>query len=336
MSAVLDRPAAPTAARTPDPLALDVAQRAQFARDVLAGLALPNKSVPCTWLYDHRGSALFEQITQTPEYYPTRNETWILERCAGQIGALAGPRAIVIELGSGSSRKTPLLLDALDAPAAYLPIDISGQYLAEAARALQARFPALPIVPIVADFTRLNTLPQLADHARGGRRVVFFPGSTIGNFAPEEASELLERIGRAVGPDALMIVGADSTHDPAVLIPAYDDVAGVTAAFDLNLLDRINRELGADFNLSAFRHEARWNAVERRVEMHLVSRYTQRVTLLGRSFRFAVGESLHTENSYKHGLVRFQAIVRRGGWQHRQLWMDGQWRFAVHVLERAR
>jgi dimethylhistidine N-methyltransferase len=214
-----------------------------------------------------------------------------------------------------------------------VPVDISAQFLAESVAALRARFPALPIEPLVADFTRITALPQLAQ--RPGRRVVFFPGSTIGNFTPEQAIGLLERIGHAVGTDALMVVGADSTRDPAVLIPAYDDREGVTAAFDKNLLVRINRELGADFNLSAFRHEARWNATEQRVEMHLVSLYTQRATLLGRSFRFAVGESIHTESSYKFSLVKFQAIARRAGWSHQQLWMDGQSRFAVHVLQRA-
>lgn len=310
-------------------------QRAQFARDVLDGLGQPHKSIPCTWLYDHRGSALFEQITEVPEYYPTRNETWILERCAGQIAAAAGANATVIELGSGSSRKTPLLLAALESPAAYVPIDISAEFLDESVAALQARFPQLRIEPLVADFTRLTALPQLA-RLPAGRRVVFFPGSTIGNLAPEQAVGLLDRIGQAVGPDALMVVGADSTQDPSVLVAAYDDQAGVTAAFDKNLLERINRELGADFSLGAFRHEARWNAAEHRVEMHLVSLRTQRVTLLGRSFRFALGESIHTESSYKYSLVRFQAIVRRAGWSHRQLWMDGQSRFAVHVLARDR
>lgn len=310
-------------------------QRAQLARDVLAGLGRPHKSIPCTWLYDHRGSQLFEQITQVPEYYPTRNETWILERCADQIARAVGAHATVFELGSGSSRKTPLLLDALDAPAAYVPIDISAQFLAESAAALRLRFPQLRIEPVVADFTRLTSLP-LADLPAGGRRVVFFPGSTIGNFMPDEACALLERIGRTMGPDALMVVGADSTRDPAVLMPAYDDGAGVTAAFNKNLLLRINRELGADFEPDTFRHEARWNSAEQRVEMHLVSLYTQRVTLLGRSFRFALGESLHTESSYKYSLMRFQAIARRAGWSHRQLWMDGQSRFAVHVLARGR
>jgi L-histidine N-alpha-methyltransferase len=342
MSAVLEdlAPAAPAAAAPPvaaaDPLGLDAAQRAQFARDVLAGLAQPHKSIPCTWLYDHRGSELFERITRVPEYYPTRNETWILERCAAQIAQLAGPHATVIELGAGSGRKTPLLLDALEAPAAYVPIDISAQFLAESVATLRARFPSLDIEPVVADFTRLTALPQVVQRRQTGRCVVFFPGSTIGNFTPEQAIGLLDRVGQAAGRDALLVIGADSTHDPAVLIPAYDDREGVTAAFDLNLLARINRELGADFNLSAFRHEARWNAAEQRVEMHLVSLYTQRVTLLGRSFRIAVGESIHTESSYKYGLVKFQAIAHRAGWSHRQLWMDGQSRFAVHVLERWR
>lgn len=334
MSAVFDVAARPDVAG-PDALHAQThaEQRAQFARDVLAGLGQPHKSIPCTWLYDHRGSALFEQITQVEEYYPTRNETWILERCAAQIAAAAGANATVIELGSGSSRKTPPLLGALESPAAYVPIDISAQFLAESVESLRALFPQLQIEPLVADFTRLTALPLLARWP-AGRRIVFFPGSTIGNFTPEQATGLLERIGQAVGDDALMVVGADSTRDPAVLVRAYDDAAGVTAAFNLNLLARINRELGADFNLGAFRHEARWNAAEQRVEMHLVSLYTQRVTLLGRSFRFVLGESLHTESSYKYSLVRFQAIARRAGWTHRQLWMDGQARFAVHVLAR--
>lgn len=321
------------------------ATRAAFARDVLAGLADAPKSIPCTWLYDHRGSELFEEITQLAEYYPTRTERLILERCAAQIAQAAGPGATVVELGSGSSRKTPILLGALEAPAAYLPIDISAEFLDQSVRVLQAHFPRLPIHPVVADFTQINALPELARVQRvqgargvegGGRRVVFFPGSTIGNFTPDDAVRLLDRIGQAVGPDALMVVGADPTHDPAVLIPAYDDARGVTAAFNKNLLVRINRELQGNFSLSAFRHEARFNTEHQRVEMHLVSRYTQRVTVMGRLFMFAAGESVHTENSYKYGLVKFQAMARRAGWSHRQFWVDGQSRFAVHVLERGR
>ena len=306
-----------------------------LARDVLSGLAQQHKSIPCTWLYDRRGCQLFEDITQQAEYYPARTERLILERCVAQIAQAVGPGATVVELGSGASRRTPLLLAALEAPASYVPIELSEQLLAESVRVLRAGFPHLPIHPVVADFAQLSNLPELARAPGGGRRVVFFPGSTIGNFTTDAAVALLERIGQAVGPEALMVVGADPTHDPAVLIPAYDDRRGVTAAFNKNLLTRINRELGADFSLSAFRHEARWHAQEQRVEMHLVSLYTQRVTLLGRSFGFAMGESIHTENSYKYGLVKFQAMARRAGWSHRQFWIDGQSRFAVHVLERA-
>ena len=328
MSAVFERAAA---ARTPAP-SVDPS----FAHDVLAGLSMAQKSIPSTWLYDHRGSELFEQITRLPEYYPTRTETWILRHCAAQIAGEAGRGALVVELGSGSSRKTPLLLRALDAPSGYVPIDISAQFLDESVQGLAREFSALPMWPVVADFTRLSSLPVLSRGAPGARRLVFFPGSTIGNFVPEAAVGLLERIGHAVGRGALMVIGADATQDPGVLIPAYDDAQGVTAAFDKNLLVRINRELEGDFSLSAFRHEARWDPHHQRVEMHLVSEYTQRVTVLGHAFRFAAGETLHTENSYKYGIVKFQALARRAGWAQKQLWMDAQSRFALHVLERVR
>jgi L-histidine N-alpha-methyltransferase len=293
-------------ARAPEPLrpATPARSAPSFEHDVMLGLTLRQKTIPATWLHDHRGSELFEQITQLDEYYASRNETRILERCAGQIAEAAGARSIVIELGSGSSRKTPLLLAALDAPQVHLSIDVSGPFLAES----------------------LAGLPS-------GRRILFLLGSTIGHFSPDEAVSLLTRIGRAAGPDALLIVGADTTQDPAVLIPAYDDRQGVTGAFNLNLLTRINRELGADFSPTAFRHEARFNAEQQRVEMHLVSTYTQRVTVCGHPFQFAMGESIHTGNAYKHGLLKFQHLAARAGWSHRQLWMDGQSRVAVHVLE---
>ena len=302
-----------------------------FARDVVAGLSAATKRLPCTWLYDHRGSELFEAITRVPEYYPTRTEILILQSCAGQIAALAGPRATVIELGSGSSRKTPLLLAALDAPALYMPVDISAQYLQESVQGLQVQFARLSMRPLVADFTRPLALPPR--HAGDGRRLVFFPGSTIGNFAPDAAVPLLRQIGQAAGAGALLVLGADATQDPAVLLPAYDDAQGVTAAFNKNLLVRINRELGADFDPEAFRHEARFDAAQRRVEMHLVSLREQRVRLLGRSIGFAAGESIHTENSYKHGPTRLEALAGRAGWTARQLWMDAHSRFAVHVFE---
>jgi len=308
-----------------------------FERDVLDGLSQRQKAVPSTWLYDHRGSELFEQITEVEEYYPTRNETQILKACGREIAEAAGPRAVVIELGSGSSRKTRLLLDALDVPQAYLPIDISEQFLNESVAELPSLYAGLRVMPIVADFTRLESLPELsllrAAGADPGRRVVFFPGSTIANFTPEDAVGLLRRVRRMAGPDVLLIVGADSTQDPKVLIPAYDDRDGVTAEFNKNLLARINRELAANFDLDAFDHQARFDAQQQRVEMHLVSRRPQRVTVGGRGFTFAAGESIHTENSYKHSLLKFQQLAARAGWTHLQRWIDGQARVALHVLE---
>lgn len=324
-------PLAPMHARWPRSVVMS------FARDVLVGMSQAQKSVPSTWLYDHRGSELFEQITQVQEYYPARNETQILRQCAPAIAEEAGPRAVVIELGSGASRKTRLLLSALDKPRAYLPIDISEQFLAESVAELAPMFAGLRVMPIVADFNRIESLPELAfldgPRADMGRRVVFFPGSTIGNFTPDEAVALLRRIRRVVGSGALLIVGADSTQDPEVLIPAYDDREGVTAQFNKNLLSRINRELSGDFDLDQFDHQARFDAQRRRVEMHLVSRVAQRVNVQGRGFDFRVGESIHTENSYKYSLLNLQQLAARAGWTQMQRWVDGQSRFAVHVLE---
>lgn len=308
-----------------------------FERDVLAGLAQAQKAIPSTWLYDRRGSELFERITRLDEYYPARSEQQILGSCVREIADAAGPRAVVIELGSGSSRKTRRLLDALDAPQAYLPIDISEQFLRESVADLPSRYAGMRVLPIVADFTRIEALPELAMPSAGGgdpgRRVVFFPGSTIGNFTPEAAVALLRRVRRLAGPAALLVVGADCTQDPAVLIPAYDDREGVTAEFNLNLLVRINRELMADFDRNAFRHEARYDAPHRRVEMHLVSRCAQHVSVRGRSFHFRAGESIHTESSYKYSLLAFQRLAARAGWVHAQRWVDAHSRFAVHVLE---
>jgi dimethylhistidine N-methyltransferase len=302
-----------------------------FARDVLDGLSRPVKQIPSLWLYDRRGSELFEQITALPEYYPARTEQWLLERCVGEIAAEAGPGATLIELGSGSSRKTRLLLAALERPSAYLPIDISEEFLLASAEAVREQFPDLHVAPLVADFSEPGALEF---PTRGeGRRLLFFPGSTIGNFTPDAAIALLQRLSASAGPGALLVIGTDANHDPASLVPAYDDAQGVTAAFNRNLLMRINRELGGDFSPDAFRHEARWDASRQRMEMHLVSEYTQRATVLGREFRFAMGESIHTENSYKYGVLRFQAMAGRAGWSHRQVWTDSNARFAVHVFE---
>jgi dimethylhistidine N-methyltransferase len=319
-------PAAPWAEATP---------AASFAADVAAGLALRHKAIPCTWLYDHLGSLLFERITQLDEYYLARSEQRLLECCAAPIAAAAGRGATVVELGSGACRKTATLLAALDAPQAYVPIDISAQFLHESVQSLRRRFATLPIEPLVADFNALQALPERVRARSGGRVVVFFPGSTIGNCAPEQAVSLLARIGQLAGPDALLVIGADTTQDASVLVPAYADRQGVTAAFNKNLLTRINRELQGNFSLSAFEHQARWNAALQRVEMHLVSLYSQRVHVLGQPCFFAMGESIHTENAYKHSLAGFEAMVTRAGWTPCQRWLDGQSRFAVHVLQRA-
>jgi dimethylhistidine N-methyltransferase len=301
-----------------------------FALDVLDGLAHRHRRIPCKWLYDHLGSALFEQITQQPEYYPTRCEIAILEQVAGQIGEAAGPRATLVELGSGSARKTPIVLRALDRPAAYVPVDVSESFLATTVRTIAAGFPRLQVTPCVADFTELTSLPP---DLPAGRRVVFFPGSTIGNFDPDAARALLARIGRVVGPGALMVVGIDHTRDPARMVRAYDDAAGVTAAFSKNLLVRINRELQGDFDVDAFHHVARFNHEQRRIEMHLVSARPQRATVLGRSFDFAIGESIHTENAYKPSPFQFLAMAHRAGWRQEQLWVEGAAGYAVHVLQ---
>jgi L-histidine Nalpha-methyltransferase len=309
----------------------DLAPSAAFARDVLAGLSQKQKSIPCTWLYDQKGSQLFEQITQVPEYYPTRTEILILRSCAAEIGAVAGPGVCLIELGSGSSHKTPLLLTALEAPACYVPIDISAQFLDESVRALKARFPLLPMFPVVADFTRLSVLPPRVNAA--ARRVVFFPGSTIGNLAADAAIALLRQIAKFAGSGSLLVIGADATQDPSVLLPAYDDAQGITAAFNLNLLVRMNRELAANFDPNSFRHAARLDTPQRRVEMHLVSRIEQSVQVAGEAFHFSQGESIHTENSYKYGLLRMQAMASSAGWTQRQMWTDAHAHFGVHVFE---
>jgi dimethylhistidine N-methyltransferase len=308
----------------------DVAQAASaFARDVLHGLSQPRKSIPCVWLYDHRGSEIFEEITLVPEYYPTRTEIAILRGVMPKVARAVGPGAVVVEFGSGSSRKTPLVLHALDAPRAYVPVDVSQQFLVESVEALQHAFPAVRMRPVADDFTRIDALPPLLPE---GPRLGFFPGSTIGNFTPDDAGALLARFARVLGPGSWLRVGADATQDPARLVPANDDRAGVTAAFNRNLLTRMNRELEADFDVAAFAHEARWNARHRRMEMHLVSRRAQAASVAGRVVRFAAGESIHTENAFKHGVLRFQSLARRAGWTMRALWSALDNGFTVYLM----
>ena len=314
-----------------------------FAAEVLEGLDEDRKRIPSTWLYDHRGSELFEEITRLPEYYPTRTETRLLAGLAGQLEGAMGPVRSLVEIGSGSSRKTRLLLAALRGLERYVPVDISEAFLRDAVAGLALEFPAVAMQPLVADFSDAFEIPPLsgtdrrpdAATVRGQGVLGFFPGSTIGNFMPCEAVELLARLGLALGREARLLIGVDTTQDPRLLYPAYDDAAGVTAEFNLNLLDRINRELDGDFDRRAFHHQARYDASLGRMEMHLVSRRAQRVHVLGRTFSFEEGESIHTENMYKHAPEAFLRLAQAAHWQCERVWRDdGPTGFAVYLLRR--
>ena len=301
-----------------------------FRDDVLEGLSRPAKAIPPKWLYDERGSALFEEITELPEYYPTRTETALLREVAPEVGALLPDGAVLVEFGSGSSTKTPLVLAAAPQLGAYAPIDISVDALAPASRAIAERFPALAVTAVEGDFTRLDRLPE----ALAGRpRVGFFPGSTIGNFAPAEAQAFLRNARGLLGPDALFLVGVDLAKSPEVLIAAYDDAQGVTAAFDMNLLTRINRELDGGFDLARFRHRAVWNAAASRIEMRLESLADQVVHVAGRPFAFRAGETIHTENSAKTTVEVFSAGAAEAGWETVREWRSPQpFAFALVLL----
>ena len=319
--------------RRPRPVLHDLAPAtADFAADVRAGLSARPKRLPCKYFYDDEGSRLFERICELPEYYPTRAETALLAGIAGEIAALTGPHARVIELGSGASRKVRLLLDAFDRPAAYLPVDISREALIETAEDIARAYPAVRVTAVCADYTRPFAVPAVA--APMGRPLAFFPGSTIGNFAPTEARRFLALCARLLGRDGSMVIGVDLKKDRAVLEAAYNDSAGVTAAFNLNLLARINRELDGNFDVPAFAHRAFYDAAAGRIEMHLVSRRTQRVRIGRDRFEFAAGESIHTEDSYKYAPFEFQALAQAAGWQPRRVWA-GSGLFSVHYLVRA-
>lgn len=302
-------------------------QREAFRADVVAGLTSTPKTLPSRWLYDDRGSQLFEDITVQPEYYPTRTETGILRENAGAMAAFCGERAVLIEYGAGASVKTEILLGAMTSPALYVPVDIAGDFLVEAAERIERRFPYIEIRLVVADFTADFDLP--ADLPRLPPRVAFFPGSTIGNLAPPDAVDLLRRMRGHAGPSGRAIVGVDLRKDLDTLLAAYDDAAGVTAAFNLNLLERANRELGADFDLAKFRHEARWSERKSAIEMHLVSLAAQTVRVDGREIGFAEGETIHTEDSRKYGLEGFGKLAAAGGWTVAETWSDPDGRFAV-------
>jgi dimethylhistidine N-methyltransferase len=303
--------------------------RERFLVDVLEGLSRPQREIPCKWLYDERGSALFERICELEEYYPTRTELAIMERHVRSMTEALGPGCALVEYGSGSGLKTQLLLAHLEQPAAYLPVDISPDALAGASARLARRFPELPIRPICADFTERLALPQVHG-AR--RRAVYFPGSTIGNFHKADAVAFLARIRRECGEGGALLVGVDLRKDRLTLERAYDDARGVTAQFNLNVLARANRELGADFRLEAWRHVARFDERHGRIEMHLAARSDQRVSVDGRTFDVARGETIFTESSYKYALPEFQALATIAGWRTERAWTDTRAWFAVLLL----
>jgi dimethylhistidine N-methyltransferase len=300
-----------------------------FFDDVLAGLLAEPKRVPPKYFYDEVGSRLFQRITTLPEYYLTRTETGILERHAGELAKLIPSNAAMVEFGAGSSTKTRILLRAAPHISAYVPVDISGAYLAAETAQLQEEMPNLRVLPVEADFTRPFALPATLGN---GPRIGFFPGSTIGNFEPHEANALLRHAAALLGPGALFIIGVDLVKDVDVLTAAYNDAAGVTAAFNLNLLTRINRDLGGSFDVASFRHRAWYNATQHRVEMHLVSLAKQKVRACSRSFEFWRGESIHTENSYKYTIESFRSRALGAGWTHVATFVDEKNYFSVHAL----
>ncbi len=300
-----------------------------FRADVLAGLAEEQKAIPARWFYDDAGSRLFEDITQLPEYYPTRAETEILQTRAAEIAGLIGPGRAVVEFGSGSSVKTPLLLSAIG-PSAYVPLDIAGDFLRASSAALADKFPGLPVYPVEADFMRRVELPA---EVEGLPKLGFFPGSTIGNMIARTATDLLRSMRETLGTGALLLIGMDLVKDESTLIAAYDDAAGVTARFNLNLLERINRELGGDIPVDAFAHQARWNDPFARIEMHLVAREDVVFTVSGQRFTMAAGETIHTENSHKFTKRSGQMLLAAGGWEPRARWTDEARQFSLVLAE---
>ncbi len=314
---------AQTALRAPRPI--ETAN--EFAADVIAGLTVKPKRLPPKYFYDATGSALFERITRLPEYYPTRSELGLLSEHAPAMASLFPPGAALLEFGSGSSRKARILLRAAACVEAYVPIDISGDFLQQDMARLRRDLPHLAIHPVVADFTAIaEPPPEVAGMPRAG----FFPGSTIGNFEPHEAAGFLRRAGRILGEGSVLVVGVDLAKAPDILYRAYNDAEGVTAKFNLNVLARINRELGANFNLEAFEHHACYNAERSRIEMHLASKKRQKVRVCETTIEFRAGETIHTENSYKYSIDSFQALAHGSGWSPITAWTDGL--FSIHAL----
>ena len=310
----------------------ETADREEFRNAVIDGLTRRPRAIPAKCLYDARGSALFDEICELPEYYLTRTETEILAERARDIAGLAGPGGALVEFGSGSSVKSRLLLDAMSDLSVYAPIDISRQHLDQSAAQLRRDYPRLRIEPVCGDYMSLQTLPRAAKNVR---RLGFFPGSTIGNLEPAEAIAFLRGARRLLGDDGALILGVDLRKDERQLHDAYNDSAGVTAAFTLNLLRRMNRELDATFDLSAFAHEAFYNSKEGRIEIYFRSLADQTVRVCGRSFAFKKGERVHTEYSYKYDIPGIEGLARSGGFRVTEVWTDEGRRFAVACLQAA-
>jgi dimethylhistidine N-methyltransferase len=303
---------------------------AAFRDEIVAGLRLPQKVIAAKFFYDKRGSELFDAICELDEYYPTRTEIGLLKRYAGEIAAAVGERTLLIEYGSGSGVKIRLLLDAMKRPAAYMPVDISREHLRDATRALASVYPNLPIVAVCADYSKPFPPPIEGIEHRG--KAIFFPGSTIGNFTPAEALGFLKNAAELLGKGGGLVIGVDLKKDAGILHAAYNDAKGVTADFNLNLLVRINAELGADFDIAGFRHEAFYAAAAGRIEMHLVSLRDQTARIGAETFHFRADETIHTENSYKYSIAEFQALARRAGFAPVKAWTDEGELFSVHLL----
>lgn len=302
----------------------------QFYGEVLQGLQQVQKTLPCKLLYDERGSQLFEAICELEEYYLTRTEIAIMQTYIHEIASLLGRGCVLIEYGSGNSQKTRLLLEALPDPVAYIPVDISEASLARSTAALAAAYPGLAVLPVWADYTHPFSLPSI--HRPGARKVAYFPGSTIGNFYPAEAIAFMQRIAQTTGHNGALLIGIDLKKDPAVLNRAYNDRAGVTAAFNLNILTRLNREFSADFQLDQFVHYAFYNELEGRIEMHLISRRAQTVYIGEQAISFKAGETILTEVSYKYTLEEFQHLAAQAGFSVGRTWTDVSCQFSVQYL----
>lgn len=298
--------------------------------EVIRGLTRRRKSIPAKYLYDLSGSQLFDQICEVDEYYPTRTELGIMRDSIGEIAEITGPACLLIELGSGSSLKTRILLDELEDVAGYVPVDISKSHLLAAAEEINADYPALEVLPVCADFTAPFDVPECGRPV--GKRLIYFPGSTIGNLRPNKAVDLLRNSAETCGPDGGMLIGVDLKKDSSILKRAYDDAAGVTAAFNKNLLVRLNRELGADFDVGQFEHDAVFNEGKGRMEMHLRSRRAQVVRVGGTEIPFEAGESIHTENSHKYTISEFAVLASAAGFSVERVWTDARRWFSVQYL----